>query len=47
MTKNTQRRVYPKDMILLLFEREMMIIQAISRQCFVYGHKLDHGNILF
>jgi len=23
-----------------------MIIRAISRQCFVFGHKLDHGNIL-
>jgi hypothetical protein len=27
-TKNTRRRVYPKDMILILFEREM-IIRAI------------------
>ena len=23
-----------------------MIIRAISRQCFVFGHKLDYGNIL-
>jgi hypothetical protein len=43
--KNTRMRVYPKDMILFLFEREM-IIQAISRQCFVFGLKLDHGNVL-
>jgi hypothetical protein len=23
-----------------------MTIRAISRQCFVYGQKLDHGNVL-
>jgi len=44
-TKYTRRKVYPKDTILLLFEREM-IIRVISRQCFIYGHKLDHGNFL-
>jgi len=33
-------------MLLLFIQKEkQMIIPAISRQCFVYSHKLDHGNI--
>jgi hypothetical protein len=44
-TKNIRRRVYPKHMILLLFKKGNDNLGNL-RQCFVYGHKLDHGNFL-